>query len=326
MYIVTGGAGMIGSAAVWELNRQGIEDILVVDNLASKEKWKNLVCLKYTDYMHRDEFLQKIKNDEIKNVQGIVHMGACSSTTEKNADFLMENNLHYTQEVFLFAMRNDIRMVNASSAATYGGGELGFSTDIETTLKLKPLNMYGYSKHLFDLWCIRNNYLDKVVNLKFFNVYGPNEYHKDTMRSVACKAFEAINEKGFLQLFSSDKPEYSHGDQKRDFIYVKDCVKVIAWFLLENQQIGGIFNVGTGQARTWNSLAHAVFSAMGMPSRIKYIPMPEQLRGKYQYFTEANMVWLKKYNYPYSFTSLEDGVKDYIQNYLLTNNPYLSSI
>lgn len=325
MYIVTGGAGMIGSAAVWALNQKGIEDILVVDNLASKEKWKNLVCLKYTDYMHRDEFLQKIKNDGIKNVQGIVHMGACSSTTERNADFLMQNNFHYTQEVFNFAQRNGIRMVNASSAATYGGGELGFKTDLETTLKLKPLNMYGYSKHLFDLWCIRNNYLDKVVNLKFFNVYGPNEYHKDNMRSVANKAFEAITEKGCLQLFSSDRPQYPHGGQKRDFIYVKDCTKVILWFLLENQ-IGGIFNVGTGEARTWNSLAEAVFTAMGKPVRIKYIPMPEELRGKYQYFTEANMSWLKTYQYPYSFTCLEDGVKDYVQNYLMTDNPYLSTL
>lgn len=316
---------MIGSAAVWALNQKGIEDILVVDNLASKEKWKNLVCLKYTDYMHRDEFLQKIKNDGIKNVQGIVHMGACSSTTERNADFLMQNNFHYTQEVFNFTQRNGIRMVNASSAATYGGGELGFKTDLETILKLKPLNMYGYSKHLFDLWCIRNNYLDKVVNLKFFNVYGPNEYHKDNMRSVANKAFEAITEKGCLQLFSSDRPQYPHGGQKRDFIYVKDCTKVILWFLLENQ-IGGIFNVGTGEARTWNSLAEAVFTAMGKPVRIKYIPMPEELRGKYQYFTEANMSWLKTYQYPYSFTCLEDGVKDYVQNYLMTDNPYLSTL
>ena len=168
MYIVTGGAGMIGSATIWALNTKGIEDILVVDNLASSEKWKNLVCLRYTDYMHRDEFLKKIQNDEIKNVQGIVHMGACSSTTEKNAEFLMHNNFHYTQEVFRFAKRNNIRFVNASSAATYGGGELGFSNDLAITQKLRPLNMYGYSKQLFDLWCIRNNYLNDVVNLKIF--------------------------------------------------------------------------------------------------------------------------------------------------------------
>lgn len=324
MYIVTGGAGMIGSATVWALNQKGIEDILVVDNLANTEKWKNIVCLKYSDYMHRDEFLQKIQNDAIKDVQGIVHMGACSSTTQKDADFLMQNNFHYTREVFHFVQRNGIRMVNASSAATYGGGELGFKTDLETTLKLHPLNMYGYSKHLFDLWCIRNNCLDKVVNLKFFNVYGPNEYHKQSMRSVACKAFEAITEKGYLQLFSSDRPEYPHGGQQRDFVYIKDCTKVILWFL-ENQ-IGGIFNVGTGMARTWNSLANAVFAAMDKPTRVKYIPMPEELRGKYQYFTEADMSWLKTYAYPYEFTSLEDGIKDYVQNYLLTDNPYLSTL
>lgn len=325
MYIVTGGAGMIGSAAVWALNRQGIEDILVVDNLASTEKWKNLVCLKYADYMHRDEFLHKIKADALQDVQGIVHMGACSATTEKNADYLMHNNFHYTQEVFLFAKRRGARFVNASSAATYGGGELGFSDSVETTLKLRPLNMYGYSKHLFDLWCIKNNCLGDTVNLKFFNVYGPNEYHKGDMRSVACKAFAAINERGFLQLFSSDRPQYPHGGQKRDFIYIKDCAKVIAWFLLENR-IGGIFNVGTGEARTWNSLANAVFAAMDRPTKVKYIPMPEHLRGKYQYFTQADMAWLKTHNYPHAFTSLEDGVKDYVQNYLATDNPYLSTL
>lgn len=324
MYIVTGGAGMIGSAAVWALNNQGIEDILVVDNLASTEKWKNLVCLKYTDYMHRDEFLHKIKTDAVKDVQGIVHMGACSSTTEKNADYLMHNNFHYTQEVFAFAVRNNVRMVNASSAATYGGGELGFSNDLETTLKLRPLNMYGYSKHLFDLWCIRNNCLDKVVNLKFFNVYGPNEYHKADMRSVVCKAFENISERGFLQLFSSDRPEYPHGGQKRDFVYIKDCAKIIAWFL--GNDLGGIFNVGTGEARTWNSLANAVFSAMGIAPKVKYIPMPEHLKGRYQYFTQADMSWLKTCNYPYTFTSLEDGVRDYVQNYLAADNRYLSSL
>lgn len=324
MYIVTGGAGMIGSAAVWALNRKGVEDILIVDNLSSSEKWKNLVCLRYADYMHRDEFLQKIKADAIKNVQGIVHMGACSSTTEKDADFLMRNNFHYTQEVFLFARRNGVHMVNASSAATYGGGELGFSTGLETVKKLRPLNMYGYSKHLFDLWCIRNNCLDNVASLKFFNVYGPNEYHKDNMRSVACKAFEAINEKGCLQLFSSDNPQYPHGGQQRDFVYIKDCANVILWFL-ENRH-GGIFNVGTGQARTWNSLANAVFAAMEKPVRVKYVPMPEQLRGKYQYFTQADMGWLSAYRYPYAFTSLEEGVKDYVQQYLLTDNPYLSAL
>ena len=324
MYIVTGGAGMIGSATIWALNTIGIEDILVVDNLASSEKWKNLVCLRYTDYMHRDEFLKKIQNDEIKNVQGIVHMGACSSTTEKNAEFLMQNNFHYTQEVFHFAKRNNIRFVNASSAATYGGGELGFSNDLDITKKLRPLNMYGYSKQLFDLWCIRNNYLNDVVNLKFFNVYGPNEYHKGDMRSVACKAVEAINERGFLQLFCSDKPQYSHGGQKRDFIYVKDCAKLIVWFL--QNSISGIFNVGTGTARTWNSLANAVFAAMDRPAKVKYIPMPEQLRGKYQYFTEADMSWLEQKNCPIQFTDLETGVKEYVQDYLLTDNPYLSTL
>ncbi len=358
MYIVTGGAGMIGSAVIWALNQKGISDILVVDNLASTEKWKNLVGLSYSDYMHRDEFIRRIRENSLdfssstslgvhsgtsaaaassvsastsssavsgsSAIEGIVHMGACSSTTELDADFLMENNFHYTRELFLFAKKHAIRFVNASSAATYGNGSQGFSNDLELTKKLQPLNMYGYSKQLFDMWCIKNDALNDVVNLKFFNVYGPNEYHKGNMKSVACKAVTQIKETGALQLFASDHTNYEDGGQLRDFIYVKDCAKLILW-LLENKQVNGIFNVGTGKARTWNSVATAVFNAMATPVNIKYVPLPEQLRGKYQYFTQADMAWLKTQNCPVSFTSLEEGVGEYVKEYLLKDNPYLVS-
>lgn len=326
MYIVTGGAGMIGSAVIWALNKSGIHDILVVDNIASTEKWKNLVNLQYMDYIHRDAFISLVRDNTLPtNIEGIIHLGACSSTTELDADFLMENNFHFTRDLFLFAQKHGIRFINASSAATYGSGSNGFSDDLVTTKKLQPLNMYGYSKQLFDLWCINNNAIDEVVNLKFFNVYGPNEYHKGNMKSVACKAVTQIQETGALQLFASDNPLYEDGGQLRDFIYVKDCAKLILWFL-QNKQVCGIFNVGTGKARSWNSVAKSVFDAMSKEVQIKYVPVPEKLRGKYQYFTEADMCWLKNAQCPLSFMSLEEGVKEYVQEYLLGENPYLSSI
>lgn len=326
MYIVTGGAGMIGSAVIHMLNERGINDILVVDNLASTEKWKNLVNLQYSDYMHRTTFIEKIRSNSFRrNLHAIIHMGACSSTMELNADFLMENNFHFTRDTYLFAKEHGVRFINASSAATYGNGDNGFSDNIDCLHTLQPLNMYGYSKHLFDVWCMQNHHFEGVASLKFFNVYGPNEYHKGNMKSVVCKAVTQIKETGTLELFASDNPFYEHGGQQRDFIYLKDCAKLVGW-LLDHRKINGILNVGTGKARSWNHLAHAVFNAMEVPHKIKYIPLPEVLRGKYQYFTQAQMAWPESTNYPFKFTSLEDGVKDYVQNYLLKDDPYLSSI
>lgn len=326
MYIVTGGAGFIGSAMVWKLNQMGITDILVVDNLGESEKWKNLTRLKYEDYLHRDQFLKLIvEGDEDPfETEGVIHMGACSSTTERNADFLMENNYRYTQMVCRFCLGNDVRFINASSASTYGDGSLGFSDDDTLAPRLKPLNMYGYSKQLFDLWSLKAGITDRLASLKFFNVYGPNEYHKDDMKSVICKAYSQIGETGKMKLFKSYHPDYSDGGQQRDFIYVKDCVDVM-WWLLQNPGVGGIFNVGTGQARSWNDLANSVFAAMGKTPDIEYIPMPEQLRGKYQYFTQATMDKLRAAGYDRPFTSLEDGAKDYVQNYLAQDDPHLQS-
>ena len=325
MYIVTGGAGFIGSAMVWKLNRMGIDDILVVDNLSTSEKWNNLVGLKYEDYLHRDQFLKFILEGEDRfETEAIIHMGACSSTTELDADFLMENNYRYTQYVCRHCMAHGARFINASSAATYGNGEFGFDDGHDTIDRLRPLNMYGYSKQLFDLWAKKADLLDRIVCLKFFNVFGPNEYHKDDMKSVICKAHAQILETGKLKLFKSYREEYPHGGQKRDFVYIKDCVDIMAWFL-ENPDKNGIFNVGTGTARTWNDLANAVFAAMGREPVIEYIEMPEIIRDKYQYFTEANMNKLAEAGCDVKMTSLEDGAADYVRNYLDRDNPYLRS-
>lgn len=323
MHIVTGGAGFIGSAVVWELNRRGLDDIVVVDNLARTEKWKNLVNRRYADYLHRDAFMDMVRRDALPwPVTAVFHLGACSSTTETDADFLMENNFHYSRDLCRFALDKGARFINASSAATYGDGSRGFSDDPAGLGALRPLNMYGYSKQLFDLWLQREGLLDAVSSLKFFNVYGPNEYHKAAMRSVICKAFGQIRETGVLRLFRSDRPDYADGEQKRDFVYVKDCAALMFW-LLEHPEINGVRNVGTGAARTWNDLAAAVFRAMDLPCRVEYVDLPQELRGRYQYYTAAEMDRLGADGCPVAFASLEDGVADYVRNYLAASDPYL---
>lgn len=323
MYIVTGGSGFIGSAMIWFLNEAGIDDILVVDNLATSDKWHNLVNRRFKDYIHRDEFRYLIQKGKAPgDIRVIFHMGACSSTTERNVDFLMENNFHYTQMVCRYALENGARFINASSAATYGDGSKGFSDNLLTTLALKPLNIYGYSKQLFDLWAYREGLLNQIVNLKFFNVYGPNEYHKGDMRSVVCKSYEQIVTSSFFSLFKSDHPDYADGGQMRDFVYVKDCVKIMYW-LLEHHEVNGIFNVGSGTARTWNDLLNTVFIAMNKKTDIRYVDMPDQLKGKYQYFTQADMSWLKNVGCDVSFHTLEEGIIDYVQHYLMAEDRYL---
>ena len=323
MYLVTGGAGFIGSAFVWKLNSEGIDDILIVDELGTSEKWKNLVNRKYVDYIHKDDFLEIISNETTPFiVDAVIHMGACSSTTEMDAEYLMENNYLYSRALAEWSMKNNVRFIYASSAATYGDGSLGFSDENEKSLTLKPLNMYGYSKQVFDLWALRNQHEDQMVGIKFFNVFGPNEYHKEDMKSVVHKAFHQIKENGKVKLFKSYKPEYKDGAQLRDFVYIKDCVDVIWWFL-QNKEVNGIFNLGTGKARTWNDLVNAVFSAISIKPAIQYIDMPEVLREKYQYYTEATMEKLKKAGCPVEFRSLEDSVTDYVQNYLQNGDSYL---
>jgi ADP-L-glycero-D-manno-heptose 6-epimerase len=248
-------------------------------------------------------------------------MGACSSTTERDADYLMENNYHYTCQLAEWAVKRKIRFIYASSAATYGDGSLGFSDADEVTSTLKPINMYGYSKQLFDLWALRHGMARDVAGVKFFNVFGPNEYHKGDMTSVIYKAFNQIRGTGKVKLFKSYKSPYADGGQMRDFVYVKDCVNVL-WWLLSHKDVCGIHNLGTGKARTWNDLITAVFAAMKAPSNIEYIEMPESIRGQYQYFTEAKMDKLKAAGCTVQFRSLEDSVYDYVVNHLQKADPY----
>ncbi len=323
MIVVTGGAGFIGSACVWQLNQMGREDVLVVDALDTTDKWKNLVNRRFADYLDHKEFLRRIQSESVPaGIEAIVHMGACSATTERDAHYLMENNYRYTQTLAEWSLKNEVRFIYASSAATYGDGGQGYSDADTSSPKLKPLNMYGYSKQLLDLWALKNNYTKNMVGLKFFNVFGPNEYHKDDMRSVVHKAFGQIQMQGRVKLFKSYKPEYADGEQVRDFVYVKDVTAAIAW-LLAHPKVNGIFNIGTGQARTWKDLVHAVFSALNQTPAIDFIEMPETLRDRYQYRTEADISKLRAAGYTGAFRSLEAAVKDYVQGYLLKDDPTL---
>jgi ADP-L-glycero-D-manno-heptose 6-epimerase len=314
-FIVTGGAGFIGSNIIAALNERGDDNILVVDDLASDEKWKNLVGLKYDDFMDHVSFRKAVLENKLGNISAIFHMGACSATTERNAAYLADNNYRVTRELCAWSLANGARFIYASSGATYGDGSLGYSDDDADTPKLAPLNMYGYSKHMFDLWALRHKLLDKIVGVKFFNVYGPREDHKGDMRSVVHKAYGQICETGKVKLFKSYHPDYRDGEQVRDFVCVKDAVKVCLYFD-RHREVSGIYNVGTGGCRTWVDLANAVFAAMGREPAIEFIEMPEHLRGKYQYHTEAAIGKLRAAGYTEPFTSLEDGVKDYVVSWL----------
>ena len=315
-YIVTGASGLIGSAAVWALNKAGEHDILAVDHLGTSEKWKNLRALRFTDYMERDTFMEYLlQGDILDGVQGIIHMGACSSTTETDATYLVHNNFEYTKTLAELAAAKGIRFIYASSAATYGDGEQGYKDDESQIEKLRPLNMYGYSKQMFDLWAKKNGLLKEITGVKFTNVYGPNELHKGGMRSMVCRSFEQIRDNGCVNLFKSYHPDYADGEQKRDFLYVKDAVDMVL-FLLERKNLTGLYNIGSGKAETWKQLVAAAFAAMGREVRINYIEMPEHLKGKYQYYTCADMTKMRAAGYTKEPTSLEDAIRDDIQVYL----------
>jgi ADP-L-glycero-D-manno-heptose 6-epimerase len=317
MIIVTGGAGFIGSAIVWELNRRGIDDILVVDRLRDGMKWKNLAGLRYADYLDKDDFRESFCLGSLPSAtEAVIHLGACSSTTERDADYLMDNNFQYTRELCSACVQVGVRFVYASSAATYGAGEHGYVDDEDGIELLRPLNMYGYSKQLFDAWAKREGLLGEIAGVKYSNVFGPNEYHKANMRSMVVQAFQQIRDCGRVRLFKSYREEYAHGEQVRDFVYVKDAV-AMTLFLVDHPDINGIFNVGAGTARSWNDLAKAVFAALGKEPRIEYVEMPESLRGQYQYFTKLEMAKLRAAGYCEEVVSLEEGVADYVQNYLV---------
>ncbi|MCC8110038.1 MAG: ADP-glyceromanno-heptose 6-epimerase [Planctomycetes bacterium] len=326
MFIVTGGAGFIGSAMVWKLNAMGIHDILVVDTLETGQKWKNIRGLRFDDIYMPDEFLDMVMEmgELPHDTEAVIHMGACSRTTEKDADYLLRNNYRYTKVLAQHAVDQGIRFINASSAATYGNGELGYDDDPALLERLLPLNMYGHSKLMVDQWLYHEGYIDAVASLRFFNVYGPNEYHKDDMASMVYKAFNTVQAGGRLGLFKSYRPEYKDGEQQRDFVYIKDVVDCL-WWLVEHPKVNGILNIGTGSEATWNELAGALFAALGKEPAIDYVEMPEAIRGQYQYHTKADITRLRNAGYTGTFRPVADGVRDYVQNHLLLDNPYINN-
>lgn len=322
--IVTGGAGFIGSALVWALNNAGEDKIHIVDSLGCGEKWKNIAPLRFSDYQEKEEFLNSLLAGKWKGgVKTIFHLGACSSTTEGDVAYLIKNNFEYTKQLAAYCRTAGIRFIYASSAATYGDGSAGFKEDPAGLVGLCPLNAYAFSKHLFDLWALKNGILDSIAGLKYFNVYGPNEYHKGDMRSMVIKGFEQIRETGKIRLFMSYRDGYRDGGQQRDFIYVKDAVDMTLFFHT-HPHLQGIFNVGSGEANTWNTLAVNLFEAMGKQPRIQYISMPDDLKGRYQYYTRADISRLREAGYDRSLTPFKEAVFDYVQNYLIPGE-YLSS-
>ncbi|MDH5489513.1 MAG: ADP-glyceromanno-heptose 6-epimerase [Rhodospirillaceae bacterium] len=327
MYVVTGGAGFIGSNIVAALEKRGDEKIAVIDRLRDGDKWKNLAKRELCDIVHPDDTLDFLE-DNSTNIKAVFHMGAISATTEKNVDLIIENNFQLSLDLWKWCTAHQTRFIYASSAATYGDGENGFDDDIaiDVLAKLQPLNPYGWSKHLFDRRVARmtsagDAHPPQWAGLKFFNVYGPNEYHKGPMRSVVNKLYPDAVAGKEAQLFKSHHPDYSDGGQMRDFIYVDDCVDVMMW-LLDNEKISGLFNVGTGKSRSFRDLTIAVFEALGKKPKIKFIPTPVEIRDKYQYFTQANTLNLRKAGYKKEFTELEDGIRSYVNGFLANDDPY----
>jgi ADP-L-glycero-D-manno-heptose 6-epimerase len=319
MIIVTGAAGFIGSNLVKRLNDEGYKDIVMVDDFTKIEKRKNFEDKIFSQKVDRKDFFDWLKENQ-KFVEFIFHIGARTDTTEFNKLVFNELNLDYTKSIWKACVEYGLPLVYASSAATYGGGELGYNDDHAIIEKLKPLNPYGESKNEFDKWAIKQEKQPYFwAGLKFFNVYGPNEYHKGRMASVILHAFYQIQKTGKMQLFRSHRPDFKDGEQKRDFIYVKDLVDVL-FFLMLQRKYSGIYNLGTGKARTFLDLVKSTFKAMNVPENIEFIDTPIDIRDKYQYFTQANMFKLLSIGYEKEFTSLERGVDDYVKNYLIGNH------
>jgi ADP-L-glycero-D-manno-heptose 6-epimerase len=316
--LVTGGAGFIGSAVVWALNARGIDDIVVCDLLRSDEKWRNLVPLRFSDYVEGPELRARLAQNPaaLGKFSSVFHLGACSSTTERDASYLIDNNTNFTRELCALALGWGARFVYASSAATYGDGNQGMDDKDPHLERLRPLNMYGYSKHLFDLYARRHGWLERIVGVKYFNVFGPNEEHKGDMRSVISKAHLQIRDSGRISLFKSYDPRYKDGGQMRDFLYVKDAVEMTLHFADKGASAAGLFNLGSGQANTWLTLSAAIFNALGQDPRVEFIDMPPGLREKYQYFTQADITKLRASGYDRPITPLVDAVNDYVRNYL----------
>lgn len=342
MIIVTGGAGFIGSCFINKLNSLGYTDIIVVDNIGNTNKWKNLLNKSFLDFVDKKKFkeileenkfqkyfvdvLSKFKDissiNELKinpKIEYIFHFGACSSTTEPDFNYLLDNNYEYSKILYYFSIENNAKFIYASSAATYGLGEFGYSEN--QNLKLRPLNGYGYSKQIFDIWLKNYGQLDNVIGLKFFNVFGPNEYHKASMSSMIYKSYKQIKENNFINLFKSNTDEYKDGEQLRDFIYIKDTVDLV-WDIVKNNEFG-IFNIGTGKARSWNDLAKSVFNTLDLEIDIRYIDMPENIAKQYQNYTEADLNKINNLELNFKFRTLEESINDYITNYLQSDWQYL---
>jgi len=314
--IVTGGSGFIGSALIWRLNQLGEDNILIVDSLGSSNKWRNITGLNFMDYMEKDDFLKKIISDGLpNNIQTIFHFGACSSTTESDIRYLIKNNYEFSKILASQAVAKGARFIYASSAATYGDGGQGYLDEENIIGNLRPMNGYGFSKQIFDLLALRAGWLDKIVGLKFFNVFGPNEYHKGGMRSMVCKGFEQIMAKGKINLFHSYRNGYMDGEQDRDFIYVKDAVEMVI-FIYQHPELHGLFNIGSGTAQTWNMLAKILFDVTEKRRQIQYVPIPDDIKKTYQYHTQADMNKLRQAGYDKTITPLFEAISDYVNNYL----------
>lgn len=319
--VVTGGSGFIGSGVIRYLNNKGINNIVVVDHLGQSEKWKNLVGKQIIDVIDKSQLFDWLVGRE-KAIEAFIHLGACSSTVETDASYLLENNYRYSVRLAEYALKNEQRFIYASSAATYGDGGLGFSDDESRLEELKPLNMYGFSKQLFDLWLKGQGVLDKVVGLKYFNVFGPNEYHKGRMASMIMHVLPNVRKEKVIRLFkSSDPDQFADGDQKRDFIYIKDVARMTCAFL--DNDSTGIYNIGAGLAQSWNQVATGVFKALGLPVNIKYIDMPADLLGKYQNYTCADMAKTRHaLGEIANCMPLEAAVIDYVCNYLIPDKTW----
>jgi ADP-L-glycero-D-manno-heptose 6-epimerase len=327
MILVTGATGFIGSVIVKHLNDLGQEKILLCDDFESGDKWKNLRGLKFDSVVRIEDLFNHPIWKKQAGLKAIYHMGACSDTTQLDMDFLYRNNTEYTNKLLTLAAQKNIPIVYASSAATYGAGEQGYSDQHQGISKLKPLNKYGYSKQLSDEWILKQTKKPKVwFGVKFFNVFGPNEYHKGKMSSVVFQSFNQIKAVGEVKLFKSHRPDYHDGEQLRDFVYVKDVVRAMVELIDAGKKkptLSGIYNLGTGEARSFHDLAKATFRSMDLEARIKFIDMPEELRNQYQYYTQADMSKLKKALPEFKFLKLEDAVNDYVRNHLTQPEPYL---